>query len=114
MTELVVRAESWPIRGSFAISRGTKTSAQLVLVELQEGDCTGRGECVPYARYGESHDSVVEQIESLRPALRHGMDRVQLQTRLPPGAARNAVDCAFWYLQAKMSRRRVWELHTLP
>jgi L-alanine-DL-glutamate epimerase-like enolase superfamily enzyme len=114
MTELVVRAESWPIRGSFTISRGAKTSAQVVLVELREGDCTGRGECVPYARYGESHDSVVAQIESLRPALRNGMDRGQLQTRLPPGSARNAVDCAFWDLQAKVSRRRVWELLGLP
>jgi L-alanine-DL-glutamate epimerase-like enolase superfamily enzyme len=114
MTELVVRVESWPIRGSFAISRGTKTSAEVVLVELREGDCTGRGECVPYARYGESPDSVVEQIESLRPALRHSMSREQLQTRLPAGAARNAVDCAFWDLQAKVSRRRVWELLGLP
>jgi L-alanine-DL-glutamate epimerase-like enolase superfamily enzyme len=114
MTELVVRVESWPIRGRFAISRGTKTAAEVVLVELADGDCTGHGECVPYARYGESPDSVVQQIESLRRDLQHGMDRLQLQSSLPAGAARNALDCAFWDLQAKISRQRAWELLGLP
>ena len=114
MTDLIVSAESWPIRGSFAISRGAKTTADVVLVELRGEDFNGRGECVPYKRYGESCDSVIEQIESLRPALRQGLDRAQLQTRLPPGAARNAMDCALWDLQAKASGRRVWELLELP
>ena len=114
MTELFVSAEAWPIRGSFAISRGSKTKADVVLVELQADGVKGYGECVPYARYGESQDSVIAQIESLRSAIRHGMDRAQLQRQLPPGAARNAVDCAFWDLQSKLSRRRVWELMGLP
>ena len=114
MTDLNVSAESWPIRGSFAISRGAKTTADLVLVELRDGGFTGRGECVPYARYGESCGSVIEQIESLRSAIRQDMDREALQAMLPPGAARNALDCAMWDLQAKVSRRRVWELLELP
>ena len=114
MTGLIVSAESWPIRGGFAISRGAKNTADVVLVELRDGDFAGRGECVPYAHYGESCDSVIEQIESLRPAVRQGLDREQLQTSLPPGAARNALDCALWDLQAKISRRRVWELLELP
>jgi L-alanine-DL-glutamate epimerase-like enolase superfamily enzyme len=114
MTELVVRAESWPIRGRFAISRGAKTTADVVLVELKSGAFRGRGECVPYARYGESCGSVIEQIESLRPAIQRGMDRAQLQQALLPGAARNALDCAFWDLQAKTSGQRVWQLLGLP
>ena len=114
MTELIVRVESWPIRGRFAISRGAKTAADVVVVELDAGDCKGYGECVPYARYGESADSVIEQIESLRQDVQQGLDRIQLQQRLPAGSARNAVDCAFWDLQAKMSRQRVWELLQLP
>ena len=115
MTELVVRAESWPIRGRFTISRGAKTEAVVVLVELDDGAaCKGYGECVPYARYGESPGSVIEQIESLRHDIQQGMDRMHLQKKLPPGAARNALDCAFWDLQAKMSRQRVWELLELP
>lgn len=114
MPELRVQVESWPIRGGFAISRGTKTAADVVLVELRDGDCIGRGECVPYAHFGESIDAVVVQIESLRATLRRGMDRRQLQGRLPAGAARNAVDCAFWDLEAKRSGCRAWELVDLP
>lgn len=110
MTDLVVSAESWPIRGGFAISRGAKNTADVVLVELRKEDYSGRGECVPYAHYGESCDSVIAQIESLRSAIRLGLNREQLQGRLPTGAARNALDCAFWDLWAKASRRRAWEL----
>lgn len=114
MAGLLVRAESWPIRGSFAISRGAKTQADVVLVELVDGGFRGRGECVPYARYGESVDSVIGQIESLRQAVEQGLDCDRLQQTLPPGAARNALDCALWDLQAKVSGQRVWELLALP
>lgn len=114
MTQLVVSAESWPIRGSFTISRGAKTEVDVVLVELADGGFKGYGECVPYARYGESSDSVIEQIESLRQEIRQGLDRIQLQQKLAPGAARNALDCAFWDIQAKRSPHRVWELLGLP
>ena len=114
MVELVVRTESWPIRGIFTISRGGKTQADVVLVELGAGELKGRGECVPYARYGESCDSVIEQIESIRQDVQQGSDRLQLQQQLPAGAARNAMDCAFWDLQAKLSRREVWEMLDMP
>ena len=114
MVELVVSTESWPIRGTFTISRGAKTQADVVVVELGAGQFKGRGECVPYARYGESCDSVLEQIESIRQDVQQGLGRIQLQQQLPAGAARNALDCAFWDLQAKLSRRGVWELLDMP
>jgi len=107
---LDVKREAWPIRGSFRISRGSKTQAEVVTVELRVGEQRGRGECVPYARYGESCESVMEQILGLRDDLANGLDRVGLQKVLPPGAARNALDCAFWDLAAKQAGRRVWTL----
>jgi len=106
--------ERWPIAGAFAISRGAKTEAVVVVAELGDGNMTGRGECVPYARYGESVASVAAAIEAMRPALAAGLTREGLQTAMPPGAARNALDCAFWDLQAKRSGRRVHELAGLP
>ena len=114
MAGLSVAAESWPIRGSFAISRGTRTKVDVVVVRLTEGDFTGVGECVPYPRYGESCDSVIEQVGALQQDIRQGMDRMGLQRALPPGAARNALDCAFWDLEAKMAQQRVWDLLGLP
>jgi L-alanine-DL-glutamate epimerase-like enolase superfamily enzyme len=114
MTTLKVRSESWPIRGSFTISRGTKTTAEVVVVELSRDGDLGRGEAVPYARYGESLQSVIDQIEGLHGALAEGLDREGLQALLPAGAARNAVDLAFWDLESKLSGRRHWELAGLP
>ena len=111
---LKVTAERWPIAGSFTISRGAKTEALVVVVELSDGRMTGRGECVPYARYGESVDSVTAAIEAMRGALAAGLDRAGLQTAMPAGAARNALDCAFWDLEAKQSHRPVHELAGLP
>jgi L-alanine-DL-glutamate epimerase-like enolase superfamily enzyme len=87
----------------FVISRGAKTEALVVVAELAQGDKRGRGECTPYARYGESVDSVLAQIETVRAALEAGADRVTLQSLLPPGAARNALDCALWDLDAKLT-----------
>jgi L-alanine-DL-glutamate epimerase-like enolase superfamily enzyme len=107
---LALVAERWPIAGSFAISRGTKTEAVVVIAELGDGKARGRGECVPYARYGESVESVMTQINALRPQLAAGLDRVGVQKAMPPGAARNALDCAFWDLEAKRSGRPVHEL----
>ncbi|MEQ8356615.1 MAG: dipeptide epimerase [Kiloniellaceae bacterium] len=117
MTKLKVTTQSWPIRGTFTISRGSKTTADVVMVELAEnsaGGQVGRGEAVPYARYGESMQSVVEQIESLHGALAEGLDRHGLQAVLPAGAARNAVDLAFWDLECKLSGKPHWELAGLP
>ena len=112
MPRLTVRRDSFPTRGSFTISRGSRTAVEVVLVELEaEEGHKGRGECVPYARYGESVEGVLAAIEGLRGALEAGdLDRQGLQTALPSGAARNALDCAFWDLEAKSSGRRVWQL----
>jgi L-Ala-D/L-Glu epimerase / N-acetyl-D-glutamate racemase len=111
---LRVAVERWPIRGSFAISRGAKTEAVVVVAELGDGKAVGRGECVPYARYGETVEGVAAAIEGLRDRLKAGLSREELQSALPAGAARNAVDCAFWDLEAKCSGRRVHELAGLP
>jgi L-alanine-DL-glutamate epimerase-like enolase superfamily enzyme len=114
MTTLTVRSESWPIRGTFTISRGSKTTADVVVVELSRDGTVGRGEAVPYGRYGETVQSVLDQIESLHGALAEGLDRQGLQALLPAGAARNAVDLAFWDLECKLSGRRHWQLAGLP
>ncbi len=110
MTTLSVRHESWPIRGSFTISRGSRTVADVVVAELVDGAHRGRGECVPYARYGETVAGVVAAIDELAPAVAEGLDRAALQSALPPGAARNALDCAFWDLESKRAGRRAWKL----
>ncbi len=108
--ELSVHIERWPLAGAFTISRGSKTEAVVVTVEFADGAHRGRGECVPYARYGETPDGVVAAIEALRPALEQGLDRAALQAVMPAGAARNALDCAFWDLAAKQIGRRAYEL----
>ena len=103
MISIDVRIERLPIAGHFTISRGTRTEAVVVVAELREGACRGRGECVPYARYGETPEAVADLLRGLQADLSAGLDRAGLQTRLPPGAARNALDCAFWDLEAKRS-----------
>jgi len=108
--QISTRREAWPIRGHFAISRGSKTEAVVVVCEIAEGNATGRGECVPYARYGETPESVRAQIDSVAPAIAAGMDRAALQAALPAGAARNAMDCALWDLEAKLTATPVWQL----
>jgi L-alanine-DL-glutamate epimerase-like enolase superfamily enzyme len=108
--ELSARVERWPIRGGFTISRGSKQEAVVVVAAISDGSCKGHGECVPYARYGESVEGVVQAIEACGPVLAQGLDRAGLQAMLPPGAARNAVDCALWDLEAKMSGRSAAEL----
>jgi L-Ala-D/L-Glu epimerase len=108
--ELSANIEHWPLANAFTISRGSKTEAVVVTVELRDGVHRGRGECVPYARYRETPDGVVATIEAIRPALRGGLGRAALADSMPPGAARNAVDCALWDLGAKQTGRRVHEL----
>ncbi len=108
--ELSVRIERWPLAGVFAISRGSKTEAVVVVAELSDGTHRGRGESVPYARYGETPDGIVAAIEAVRPVLRRGLDRGALQRAMPAGAARNALDCAYWDVNAKQTGRRVHEL----
>jgi len=106
---LSVTAERFPIAGTFTISRGSKTEAEVVTCAISDGGLVGRGECVPYRRYGESVDSVLAQIAAARDMIAGGLDRVGLLTAMPAGAARNAVDCALWDLQAKATGRRVAE-----
>ena len=101
MPNLSSRVESFPIAGRFAIARGAKTEALVVVATIEDRGCRGRGECVPYARYGESIEGVLATIESIRAEIEHGADRARLQDLLPSGAARNALDCALWDLDAK-------------
>ena len=112
--ELSVRIERWPLAGTFAISRGSKSEAVVVVAELSEGTCRGRGECVPYARYGETPDGIVASLEALRPNVRRGLDRIALQRVMAAGAARNALDCAYWDVNAKQSGRRASETAGVP
>ncbi len=103
-------AEAFPLKEVFTISRGSRTEAKVVTVSVSREGTIGRGECVPYARYGESIESVLAQIEGLPPRI----TRADLQAALPAGAARNAVDCALWDWEAKKAGKRVWELAGLP
>jgi L-alanine-DL-glutamate epimerase-like enolase superfamily enzyme len=111
---LAVRIEHWPIAGSFTISRGAKTQAAVVVAELSDGHHQGRGECVPYARYGETVEGVAEVISAMAGEITRGLDRGALQGAMKPGAARNALDCAFWDLAAKRAGRPVHVLAGLP
>ena len=114
MASLTVRTERWPIAGSFTIARGAKTEAAVVVAEIADGAITGRGECVPYARYGETIEGVTAALEAMRNALGGGLDRQALQAAMPAGAARNALDCAFWDLEAKANAQAVHLLAGLP
>lgn len=101
--QLSVRIERFPIAGRFTIARGSRTEAVVVTVAIRDRDAVGRGECVPYARYGESVEGVAAAIERLRPVVEEGLTRFDLQAALPAGAARNALDCALWDLDAKLT-----------
>lgn len=111
---LVCKEEKWPIAGTFTISRGSKTEAVVVVAEVSDGIHTGRGECVPYARYGETVEGVIAQMRSIEKELQEGITKEKLQTLLPPGAARNALDCALWDFEAKASGIPVWQRAGLP
>ncbi|WP_417587688.1 N-acetyl-D-Glu racemase DgcA [Pararhodobacter oceanensis] len=101
-----VTAESFRLAEVFTISRGSRSEAKVLTVRIMRGGVSGWGECVPYARYGETLESVAAQIEGLP----EGIARAELQAALPAGAGRNAIDCALWDLEAKATGRRVWEL----
>jgi L-Ala-D/L-Glu epimerase len=111
---LDVRIERFPVAGSFTISRGAKTEAVIVVAELRQGGRTGRGECVPYPRYGETPEETLKVLQAMREAVSDGLDRQALQTAMRPGAARNALDCAFVDLEAKSHGKRAWELLGRP
>ena len=108
--KLSARIERWPIAGTFTISRGAKTEAIVVVAEVSDGSHVGRGECVPYARYNETPELTLTALLAMQARLRAGITRNVLQTVMPAGAARNALDCALWDLEAKSSGRRAWQI----
>ncbi|MGV2976892.1 N-acetyl-D-Glu racemase DgcA [Roseibium alexandrii] len=106
--------ESFEIAGGFTISRGSRTHANVLVATVTDGNHVGRGECVPYARYNETMESVQEQIQEISPLLKDGLSRHALQEAMPAGAARNAVDCALWDLEAKQSGKPAAEIAGIP
>lgn len=111
---LAARIERFPIAGSFTISRGAKTEAVTVVAEVSQNGLTGRGECVPYPRYGETPEATLAAIEAMQDAVAGGLTRQALQTAMPPGAARNGLDCALIDLEAKTAGLRAWSLLGRP
>ncbi len=111
---LAAQIEHWPIAGHFTISRGAKTEAVTVVAEVSQGGHTGRGECVPYPRYGETPEATLAAILAMRQAVGKGLDSSTLQAAMPPCAARNALDCALIDLETKASGRRAWDLLGRP
>ncbi|MCY0095444.1 N-acetyl-D-Glu racemase DgcA [Hoeflea ulvae] len=105
--QLHAQIDSFPLTRAFTISRGAKTSAEVVTCTITENGVSGRGECVPYKRYGETVEGVVEAIEAFNDAIASGMSREELQDAMAAGAARNAIDCALWDLDARLSGNRV-------
>jgi L-alanine-DL-glutamate epimerase-like enolase superfamily enzyme len=108
--QISVTADTFPLAEVFTISRGSRTEARVLTVRVTDGGVVGCGECVPYARYGETLESVRAEIEGLPSSL----DRAKLAELLSAGAARNAVDCALWDIEAKRTGKRVWQLAGLP
>jgi L-alanine-DL-glutamate epimerase-like enolase superfamily enzyme len=112
--QLEIAPVSSPLRAAFAISRGAKTQAETIRVRITDGAHAGRGECVPYARYGETAASVIAALETARREIEAGLDRAGLQAALPAGAARCALDCALWDLEARQTGTPVWQRAGLP
>ncbi|WP_374344815.1 N-acetyl-D-Glu racemase DgcA [Phenylobacterium sp.] len=106
---LRVRDERWPTAHVFTIARGAKTEAHVLVVEISQAGVTGRGEAVPYARYGETVEGAMDTVERLRPAIEAGATRGELQDLVMAGAARNALDCALWDLEAKLTGQPAWK-----
>jgi L-alanine-DL-glutamate epimerase-like enolase superfamily enzyme len=112
--KLAVSIERWPIAGAFTISRGAKTEAITIVATVSDDRHTGRGECVPYPRYGETPEATLEALNAMQEPLARGLARQALQSAMPAGAARNALDCALLDLEAKSSGQRVWTLLGRP
>jgi len=114
LRKLILKTESWPVAGSFTISRSTLKDITVVTAEIRENYCAGRGECRPYARYDETPESVTRDIEGHRSAIEAGISLEDLQSLMPAGAARNAIDCALWDLKAQKTGQTVSQLLNLP
>ncbi|MEZ4440579.1 MAG: N-acetyl-D-Glu racemase DgcA [Polyangiaceae bacterium] len=110
MVALRARLERLPLAQTFRIARGAKDEAVVVVAEVSDGAHRGWGESVPYARYGESPEGVLAALEGVAEALAEGLDREALQTTMPPGAARNALDAALWDLEAQRRGEPVFAL----
>ncbi|MGH6874754.1 MAG: enolase C-terminal domain-like protein, partial [Aestuariivirgaceae bacterium] len=110
MHHLSVSLESWPIAGSFTISRGSRTTSEVVVVTLERDGAKGWGECVPYRHYGETVAGVAAALEAARTKIESGIHHEEIPRLLEPKAARNALDCALWDLEAKLARQPVWKL----
>ncbi len=104
----MVSEKSWPLDEPFRIARGTSTEARVITLTISDGQCIGRAEAVPISRYGQTAASTIAQLEQF--SSNGGVDREQIQNLLPAGAARNALDCALWDLEAKAAGKRAWEL----
>lgn len=111
--EISARHERWPIAGQFTIARGSKTAADVVVVTVTEKGASGVGECLPYVHYGESVEQTLETINALKTSMAEPITRAGLMEALPPGATRNALDCALWDLEAKQTGQPVWVLANL-
>jgi L-alanine-DL-glutamate epimerase-like enolase superfamily enzyme len=111
---LTVAVGRWPIAGGFTIARGTKTEAVVVVATVTRNGFAGRGECVPYARYDETVEGVVDALQAQAGAIAQGADRADLLHTMPAGAARNALDCALWSVASKAAGKPVWALAGLP
>lgn len=101
--------EAFPIAGRFVISRGAKTEAHVIRVTVTQGAHAGQGECVPYGRYGETIESVLAEINRHRVLVESGIGRLAVNEQMPAGAARNAIDCALWDLEAKRTGTSAFE-----
>lgn len=111
--DVFAHTESWPIAGTFTIARGSKTAAEVVVVTVRDGGLKGMGECLPYARYGQTLQGTLQEIRAVTEA-HPDLNRPELTMLLPAGPARNALDCALWDLEAQRSGRPVWQLAGLP
>jgi L-Ala-D/L-Glu epimerase len=114
MQRLTIAHESWPIAGSFTISRGSKKTADVVVVSLERDGMKGWGECVPYRHYGETIEAVMAALTERRKEIEGGIGHEEIPCLLQPKAAQNALDCALWDLEAKHAGKRVWQLLDLP
>lgn len=114
MRELEVRKEEFILKQPFKIAHGTRYISEVIYVKIREGDLVGEAEAVPYARYNEDPISVIKQIELVRKKIEQGVSRIELQKLLKNGAARNALDCALWDLQAKQQKKALWQIANLP
>src|SRR5688572_12196360 len=106
--------ETWPLAKPFVISRARADTTDVLVVEISDGQATGRGEATPIRRFGQSMDKAIPEAEAMLAALRSGTGWSKLHDASPPGAARNAVDCAIWDLRAKRAGKPIWELLELP